>query len=152
MAETGGLKEKLTPEKLKACLKGASKKVSFEFDVADKLEEADTSKAASVFKTGKSPVKGQPEPEAEQPLESGQSPEVVESKTLAGDESSLQGLASVNRNLWQNLVADIHYIKSHPVFQDIETASALDINDNPEEDSGFQDAFDQAKFQTAIRR
>ena len=146
MAETGGLKEKLTPEKLKACLKGASKKVSFALE-ADKLEKADTSKAASVFKTGKSPVKGQPEPEAEQPLETGQ---VVEFS--AGDETSLPNLASVNKNLWQKLVSDINYIKSHAVFHDIETASALDITDAPDEDSGFQDAFDQVKFQTAMKR
>ena len=68
------------------------------------------------------------------------------------DDSLLKDLATVNKDLWRRFGDMVSDIKKHELFSDIETATALDITDDQDEDSGFQDAYDPAKFKTAMAR
>ena len=56
------------------------------------------------------------------------------------EDESLRELATVNTKLWQHIAEWLSAIKQNSIFADIEAASALDITDGAEEDSGFQDA------------
>lgn len=57
---------------------------------------------------------------------------------------------SVNEALLAAFVADMNVIKGHPVFKNIESASALDIDANKKELSGYQATFDHTAYDNAM--
>ena len=150
-----------TPEKVKSSLKktesseGLKEKGSGAESVKLQemlLKKASGMKAAMALKKGKSPTpqKGKSlelEKGAEKSLEVGQSLD-----ECSMDDSLLKDLATVNKDLWRRFGDMVSDIKKHELFSDIETATALDITDDQDEDSGFQDAYDPAKFKTAMAR
>ena len=148
-----------TPEKVKSSLKktesseGLKEKGSGAESVKLQemlLKKASGMKAAINLKKGKSPQKGKSlelEKGAEKSLEVGQSLD-----ECSMDDSLLKDLATVNKDLWRRFGDMVSDIKKHELFSDIETATALDITDDQDEDSGFQDAYDPAKFKTAMAR
>ena len=148
-----------TPEKVKPSLKktesseGLKEKGSGAESVKLQemlLKKASGMKAAMALKKGKSPQKGKSlelEKGAEKSLEVGQSLD-----ECSMDDSLLKDLATVNKDLWRRFGDMVSDIKKHELFSDIETATALDITDDQDEDSGFQDAYDPAKFKTAMAR
>eukprot|EP00959_Pyramimonas_sp_CCMP1952_P134052 2804220-Pyramimonas_sp.AAC.1 len=78
--------------------------------------------------------------------------EPTPSPVAATQEQQLAELSTVNAGLWAKVAEWVGIVKNNPAFMDIETAAALDISGDMDDESGFQDAFNESKFDTAMTR
>ena len=75
-----------------------------------------------------------------------------QSSGTAVADKQLSELSTVNSQLWAQVAEWVGIVKNNQVFMDIEQAAPLDITTDEDDESGFQDAFAESKFTTAVDR